>query len=109
MSEPAKVTKLRLTATVAEQRIHEASKETFKVGLTAHAKERMAEREISIGEIYQVLRSGTVEDSPEEVKPGEWKCKIVFKLKGRRVAGAWVALPKTGKLIVITVEWEDGR
>jgi hypothetical protein len=109
MTEPSNVTKLRLTSAIAEQRIHELSKETFRVATTTHAKERMAERDITVDDIYKILRGGAVEDDPEEVKPGEWKCKIVFKLKGRRVAGVWVALPKSGKIVVITVEWEDGR
>lgn len=107
MSEPSTVTKLRLTSSIAEQRIHDIAKETSQVALTTHAKDRMAEREISVREIYEILRNGQVEESPTETTRGEWKCKITLKLRGRRKAGVVVALPPKTKVIVITVEWED--
>ncbi len=69
----------------------------------------MAEREISVRELYEILRCGQVEESPTETKGGEWKCKITLKLRGRRKAGVVVALPQKGKMVVITVEWEDGK
>lgn len=109
MAEPSVVTKLRLTSSVAEQRIHDIAKDTSRIALTLHAKQRMEEREISVRELYEILRSGQVEESPIEEKRGEWKCKIEKQLKGRRKAGAVVALPKKGRMIVITVEWEDGQ
>ena len=47
-------------------------------------------------------------ETPEETKNrGEWKCKIVFKLRGAREAGAVVIVLRTDRLFVKTVEWED--
>jgi hypothetical protein len=109
MLQSSTVTKLRLTPSIAEKRIHTIAKITSRVALTAHAKERMAEREISVRELYEILRSGQIEESPTETEGGEWKCKVTLKLTGRRVAGAVVALPRKDKIIVITVEWEDGK
>ena len=41
-------------------------------------------------------------------KAGEWKGKIVKKLTGRREAGVVTVLStSTGRIYVLTVEWED--
>lgn len=106
MEQPENVTEFRLTAGVAEQRIQQLAQDSFNIGLSGHAKERMAEREIGMPDIYRILRFGSVHDEPE-LQHGEWKCKVTFKLRGGRIAGAVVALGPTGLITVITVEWED--
>lgn len=106
---PSTVANLRLTPAAAEQRIHRRSVDTSNVALTKHAKERMLERDIFSPDLYEILRTGHVEGSPIKTPEGEWKCKITRQLKGRRVAGAVVVLTNKEKIVVITVEWEDGK
>jgi hypothetical protein len=109
MIEPTIVTNFRLTSSAAQKRIQQISKTTASVGLSFHAKGRMAERDINVGDIYRILREGHVTDEPEPTQRGDWKCKVTLKLRGRRTAGVVVALHPTQKLTVVTVEWEDGK
>lgn len=109
MPERSKVTQFRLTSTAAQKRIQLISKTTASVGLSFHAKERMAERDINVGDIYRILREGHIHDQPELTARGDWKCKVTLKLRGRRTASVIVALHPTEKLTVVTVEWEDGK
>ena len=110
MNEPTNVAPFRLTSAVAEKRIHEIAKSTAAVALTLHAKERMAEREITSTDIYRILRTGVVETDPAQNERGEWKCKMTLALRGRRTAGVVVVVRwPPAKVTVLTVEWEDGR
>jgi hypothetical protein len=110
MEEPSKVAKFRLTAAIAEIRIHEVSQATEKVKLSHHARLRMLEREISMTEVYRILRLGTVETQPIKTERGDWKCKITLPLRGRRTGGVVVALNCTKmQVTLMTVEWEDGK
>lgn len=105
----AKLTALRLTRGVAEKRIHKIAEDSFKVILGKHAKDRMAEREIVRHDIDRTLKNGFVIDEPEPAQEGEWKCKIVLAVKGRRDLGVVVILLPCGDLFVKTVEWEDSK
>lgn len=46
-----------------------------------------------------------------EIEPGqnagEWKCKIVAKIKGNREVGVVTIVMRVGRLFIKTVEWED--
>jgi len=103
------VVPLHLTTAVAEQRIHRIAQDTSSVKLTFHAKQQMADRDISITDMYRILRTGQVETTPKLTERGNWKCKMTHALRGRRTAGVVVALTNDSKLVVITVEWEDGK
>lgn len=110
MSEPTNVTHFRLTQAAAEQKIHDLARVTANVRLTAHAKERMHERDISATDLYRILRQGTVDVDPELSEKGDWKCKITHLLRGRRTAGVVLAIRKSSDTsAIITVEWEDKR
>lgn len=99
---------LRLRKTDAEKRIHEIAKDSYKVKLSGHARERMAERDIVQRDVDRALRGGYLLDEPEPGKhEGEWKCKMVLAIKGRRDLGVVVVLRPGGSLKVKTVEWED--
>ena len=102
------VTKFRLTAAMAQKRIRELALNSGNVILGNHAKERMALRDIFREDVDRILRTGDVNGQPELTEFGEWKCKVVLLLKGRRTAGVVaVILEDRGKLFVKTVEWED--
>ncbi|MEP6483110.1 MAG: DUF4258 domain-containing protein [Rudaea sp.] len=110
MDQPKDLAHFRLTSAIAEKRIRHISETTSCVVLTTHARQRMVLRDITATELYRILRFGEVVGIPTLNKHGDWKCKIVFRLRGRRTAGAVVALDgRKGLVVVITVEWEDGK
>ena len=103
----SKLTELRLTAAVAEKRIRQIALVTENVILGTHALERMTEREIFDVDVFRVLRSGYVDEPPEQVAQNEWKCKVTLKIRGGRTAGVVTIILQNAKLFVKTVEWED--
>ncbi len=98
---------LRLRAERAQEIIREIARDTSKVILSDHAKERMEEREISDIEVYRVLQTGHVMAEPTRTENKEWKCKVVKRLKGSREAGVVTIILANGMLFAVTVEWED--
>jgi len=81
---------------------HELAKKSENVFLDhPHAKERMAERNISIQQIYDVLRNGKVVDGPSLDKYGCWRIKLQRFTAGRTVQV--VIVVKEQHLEVVTV------
>lgn len=99
----------RLTCLRAEQIVRERAKDSANVILGAHARERMVEREITDIEVIRVLRQGTIMEQPEKMEHGEWKCKVVMKIRGERDAGVVTIILLSDKLFIKTVGWEDWR
>lgn len=106
-NEP-KILPMRMTIAIAQKKICELAKVTENIIFTHHAIERMEERDIADFEVYEILRTGYA-DSIQDSKVGEgFECKVTKKLHGRREAGVVTAIKeKSGKLVIITVEWED--
>lgn len=100
-------TEFRLTAAVAEKRIQQIALTTENVILGVHALARMTEREIFDVDVFRVLRTGYVDEPPEQTAANEWKCKVTLKLRGGRTAGVVTIIMQNSKLFVKTVEWED--
>lgn len=98
---------MRLTARIAQERIHELAKVSANVILGDHARDRMEEREIFDVDVFRVLRLGYVDEPPEQTEFKEWKCKVTLKIRGSRTAGVVTIFLQNGKLFVTTVEWED--
>ena len=88
--------------------IHEIATADRHVYLGTHARERMAERDITRVDALRVLQRGSISGGvmPGK-KPGEWKCKVVARLKGSREIGVVTIVVEEKKLFVKTVEWED--
>jgi uncharacterized protein (DUF2141 family) len=103
-----KVARLKLSAARAQERVREAAVNSANVQLTLHALERMEQRGFVTRDVYDVLRTGFVDEDPIEVRAGEWKCKVTQKVGGR-TAGAVTLILQNGRLRVVTVEWEDGK
>jgi hypothetical protein len=103
----ASVIKFRLRPEKAQAIVREIAADTSKVIIGDHAKERMAQREISDIELYRLLRTGHVMEEPTQTERNEWKCKVVKKLKGNRDAGVVTIILKSRMLFAQTVEWED--
>lgn len=97
----------RLTATVAEKRIRALAAESDNIAWSNHALLRMNEREIFDSDVLRILRGGMIMGTPEETPRGEWKCKMVLRLRGSREAGVLAIILKKGGLLIKTVEWED--
>ena len=60
-------------------------------------------------DVLRILRSGFVVEDPVPAEQGEWKCKIVRRMKGTRDVGVVVIILRSGNLFIKTVEWEDVR
>lgn len=102
-----RVTSFRLTRALAEQRIKALAETSDNISWSVHALNRMDEREIFDGDVLRILRRGMVDGDPEKTPKGEWKCKMVYGLRGSREAGVVVIILKRGGLFIKTVEWED--
>lgn len=95
---------------ILQERIKFIAEHSERVKLTMHAQERMVERDISSTMVFRVLKQGVIEgDIKPGKKPGDWKAKVVAKIRGHREAGVVTAVLKEDELVVITVEWEDWR
>lgn len=107
--DPYKISQFRLTASIAEKRIRAAAADSDNVIIGLHALTRMEQRDIFDVQVFEILRTGMVIGNPELTEYGEWKCKVVKKLRGAREAGVITVIMLTGKLFVKTVEWEDAK
>jgi hypothetical protein len=93
-----------------QKRIRELAQDSKNVGFFDHADDRMDERGISDLDALRVLRNGDIAGPiTAGAYPGEWKCKVVGVVKGRREIGVVVLTIRNRKLRVKTVEWEDLR
>ncbi len=61
--------------------------------------DRDALKVLGIGEIEGDITPGT--------NAGEWRCKVVAKLRGNREAGVVTITLNMSQLFIKTVEWED--
>lgn len=82
------------------------------LSLTLHARERMAERGLIMGDVLHVLKNGFVFEEPEgTTRPDLWKYKIEGlspNSHGRHVR--LVVIPGPGPSFkIVTVMWKDER
>lgn len=103
------VTSFRLTPSVAQKRIRDTAANSDNVIFGNHALDRMEERGIYDAAVFEILRTGVINGSPEMTESKEWKCKMVKKLRGSREAGVITIILHNGRLFIKTVEWEDLR
>lgn len=101
--------KVRLTSRVAQERIRSSAKVSSNIILGTHAKQQMASREIFRQDVDRTLSAGYIDGDPEPTEYGEWKCKMILPIKGRRDLGVIVILLRGNKLFVKTAEWEDPK
>lgn len=89
-------------------RVRKLASNTQNIKWSAHARDRMVERDIPIRVALNVIREGYIRGSIEPgERPGEWKAKIARNVKGRRDVGVVVILVRDSSVFVKTVEWED--
>lgn len=108
MKEPNRqVIALRLEREQLEKRIHELAC-LGKVAFGNHTYDRMDERGISDVQILRALKTGGIRGDIEPGRsPGEWKCKVVERMKGLREIGVVTIIIRNARLYIKTVEWED--
>jgi hypothetical protein len=89
--------------------IHDLVTAGCAITLTAHAREEMAADAVSLVDVVQVLRSGTVRQAPDrDVRTGDWKVRVEGRCDDREIVV--VVVPETARpeLRVVTV-WEGKR
>lgn len=108
--DPFPVTPMRPRPDTLQARIRELALVSGNVAWGGHARARMIERDITDLMMFEVLRAGHLSGDITAGKgEGEWKCKMVRAVKGRRMVGVVTMLVKNSKLFVLTVEWEDQK
>mgnify|MGYP001806252624 FL=1 len=108
---PVDLQRTSLRTDEAEREIRLRVADTHKVQFTLHAFDRAEEREeqeiLNTEDALDILRTGFVMSAPEKARSG-WKCKVVKNILGNRDAGVvTIIVLESGKLRVLTVEWED--
>jgi hypothetical protein len=105
-----KVTKFRPKAADLARQVHELAKATENIGWSKHVREQMEARDISDHDVLKVLRTGSIEgDIVSGQAAGEWKCKMVARIKGNRDVGVVTVVCDGKRLWLKTAEWEDLR
>ena len=97
-----------LRADEAERVIRERTKETTNIVISRHAFNRIDEREITQPDVYNILRTGFVEGSPQMNIEGDWDVTVTKLMPDGRYAGVVkIVFRKKEILFVKTVEWMD--
>lgn len=90
--------------------VRSLAEDSDRVIVGDHARDRMEERDILDVDVFRVLRKGTLKGPIEPGKKfGEWRCKMVERIRGAREVGVVTVVVREQKLFVVTVEWEDLR
>ncbi len=102
------VTQIRPKLADIHATIRSLAEEDKFVFLSRHARERMDLRSITRIDLIRVLKTGHI-DGPILLgeNAGEWKCKVVAKVKGSREIGVVTLVIDNKKILVKTAEWED--
>ena len=106
---PAKVIAFRTATRELEHKIRELAKDSGNILWGGHIRERMEERGFVSDDVLRVLRFGYARGEPERTEQGEWKIKMVHRIKGARDAGVVTIILHDDRLFLKTVEWEDQR
>lgn len=87
-----------------QKHIRWVAKDTSRVFITRHARDRMRERTVLQDEVYECLRQGLIRLTPEpDLKTGNLVCRMERYVCGRSI-GICVALADDDPdLIVVTV------
>lgn len=98
----------------ATRRINDCAKsDKLKLSWRVHAKERLREREIAMGDVLYLLKNGFVHEAPEPAtREGYYKYLVegTTPNSGRRALGV-VVIPdaKAFELKIVTIMWRDER
>ncbi len=94
----------RLSLQQLQRHIRTHATRTEQVFLTTHAKQRMAERKVSMAEVLECLRRGHLRTPPElDVKTGHLVCRMNWWGAERDLTTCVALSDDEPDLIVITV------
>lgn len=83
--------------------------ESSQVIITNHAEERMYQRGITSKMLFDTLKKGLICGDIEPAKKGDLKLKLTHKIPNLRHVGVVTVVKREEQLIIVTVEWEDGK
>lgn len=105
-----KIVDLRPRVGELEQTIKNLAQDTANISWSKHAQDQMVARDIFDGDALKVLRTGEIDGEIVAGRSvGEWKCKMVARIKGNRDVGVVTVVANSQRLFIKTVEWEDLR
>lgn len=84
----------------------------LKLHWTSHAKDRLAERDLIMGDVIHVLENGFVLDEAEPAtRPGTWKYRMECKTpnSGGRTVRVVVIPFSSCEIKLVTVMWADEK
>jgi len=101
----SKVVPFGMNDQMLSRRIAEVAKDSSKVIILPHAKQRMRQRGVLLTQVNQVLLRGRVVEHAHRDIHGNWKCTLEATIAGDRikVAAALREDPAGDFVIVITV------
>lgn len=87
-----------------QRHIRTVAKSTSSIILLKHAKAQMVKRKFLQAEVYEILRSGKINRTPEpnSIK-GSLECRMEFYVAGRNCAVIVALCDEQPDLIVVTV------
>lgn len=87
-----------------ERRIREIAQDSKNIILTAHAKERMRQRKVTVHAVYECLRKGNVRQPPEpNAAKGSLECRMERYCHGLNLAVVVALVDEQPGAIVVTV------
>jgi Domain of unknown function (DUF4258) len=87
------------------KRLRLAASDSARIVVVAHAKARMRERNINLGQVVQCLQKGSISEPAHLTPFGDWKATVTHRSAGDNISVA-VALEKRNNgdyCIVVTV------
>jgi hypothetical protein len=105
MGMPSEPIPFRLNDQNLRRLISETANDSGRVFYTPHAKQRMRERKITLTQVLDCLRSGTVSEPAHTNLQGNWQCTLTRRNAGDlvRVAAALERTEDGDWVVVITV------
>ncbi len=92
------------STTQLQRHIRTVAKDSAAIFVLKHAKARMKERKISILEVYEILRSGLLQRTPEpNPSKGTLECRMERYVAGRNCAAVVALDDDNPNLLVVTV------
>lgn len=100
--------KSRLDIRDATRLINTLAKDSAKIFLLPHARQREQQRDFIRKDIEEILRYGMVYNEPVKDEHGCWRYLVKCpRFRGIRDAAAVTVIQKDDNLVIITVEWVD--
>lgn len=87
-----------------QRHIRSISKDSAAIYLLPHTKARMKERKVTIHEVFEILRCGSIHRTPEpNPSKGNLECRMELYIAGRHCAAVVALDDDNPNLLVVTV------